>query len=287
MTTEDFHFIRDLLVAEAGIELEPGKGYLVESRLLPVAQRAGLPSLEALIDHLRQEGKNGLNREVVHAMTINETSFFRDRHPFEALRHAVLPELIRRRAAVSQLNIWSAACSTGQEPYTVAMLLREYFPELNRWKVRLVASDLCHEVLAKAREGRYTQLEINRGLPPALLAKYFQPDQGEWLIKEEIRRRIEFQPFNLTKEWPPMPPWDLVLLRNVLIYFSQGARQRVLQRACQRLHPDGYLFLGTAENPLLLEPALERVTLGKCSCYRPRRNPAAPVPPPVSPSTSF
>ena len=268
MNSADFDYIRNFVREEAAIVLEPGKEYLVESRLQTLARKEKLDSLDALIANLRSEPRNGLHRKVLDAMTTNETLFFRDVHPFEALRQSILPELMARRAKERQLHFWCGAASTGQEPYSVLMLIAEHFPELLAWDFTFVATDLCGEVLARARSGRFNQLEVNRGLPASLLVKYFARQGPEWEFREDLRRRVEFREMNLVKEWPWLPPLDIVFLRNVLIYFDVQAKKAILANTRRLLRPGGYLLLGGAETTYNVDDAFERVTFDKTSCYR-------------------
>jgi chemotaxis protein methyltransferase CheR len=203
-------------------------------------------------------------------MTTNETSFFRDGHPFEALRLAALPELIRRRGADHTLNIWCAACSTGQEPYSVAILLREHFPQLERWNIRIIGSDLSTDVLTRARLGRFCGAEVHRGLPTRLLDKYFQPDKEEWRVRDHLRRMVEYRVINLIDPWPALPALDLVLLRNVLIYFDVPTKRTIFERVRKVLRPDGYLLLGGSETTLNLHNGYDRVRMGPSIAYQPR-----------------
>jgi len=200
----EFHYIKDFIYQQAAIDLEPGKAYLVESRLQPIARREGFASLSDMIAKLRAQPANGLNWLVVEAMTTNETYFFRDVHPFELLKTKVLPELIKRRAAQRQINIWCAAASSGQEPYSIMMLLREHFPELSTWKINFTATDISNQMLNRCREGFYSQLEVNRGLPVTLLVKYFEKISTEWKIKDDLRRAIDFRQLNLAQPWPAL-----------------------------------------------------------------------------------
>ena len=266
-----FEYVRKLVLETSAIALEPTKEYLVESRLTPLARQRGLASLNDLVARLRGEPFGELHTAVVEAMTTNETSFFRDVHPFEALKTSVLPQLIEARSRYKSLNIWSAACSTGQEPYSLAMLLAEHFPLLADWNVQIVASDLSQAVLDRAASGKFTQLEVNRGLPASLLIKYFEKDGLDWRIKAEIRRRVRFLRLNLIQSWPVLPTFDVVLLRNVLIYFNPGAKRQILQQMQRRIAGDGVLFLGGAETTLGIDDSWERVCHGKASSYRPSR----------------
>jgi chemotaxis protein methyltransferase CheR len=270
LSRESFEFVRAALRQRSAHCLEDDKAYLVETRLLPVARRHGLASVEELVRRLRGRSSEKLLGELVEAMTINETLFFRDGQPFEALRQAVLPELVQRRAAVRCLNVWSAACSSGQEAYSVALLLRQHFPALAGWTVRVIASDLSSAMLERARRGRYSELEVSRGLSPELLKAYFHRHEGGWQIRDELRRMVEVRPINLSGPWPELPPLDLVLLRNVLIYFDVPTRQRILDRVRRVLQPDGYLMLGGAETTHNLSDDFLPVSVEQTSFFRPR-----------------
>jgi chemotaxis protein methyltransferase CheR len=264
----DFNYIRTLAKDRAALVIEDGKEYLVEARLSPIARKEGFQSLQDLIGHLRGQSYSALHRKVVEAMTINETSFFRDWRPYEALRKAILPDVLQKRAATKQLNIWSMACSSGQEPYSVAILLREYFPQLYNWQVRIFATDVSLEMIEKAKTGRYAQLETNRGLPAPLLIKYFIREGLEWQLKDDLRKMVEFQPCNLAGDWPQLPRMDLVLLRNVMIYFDVPTKQKILGKVRVLLREQGILFLGAAETTLNLDNNYERATIEGTTCYR-------------------
>ena len=268
----DFETLQGLVKEHAAIVLEPSKAYLVETRLAPLALREGIESIEVLVERLRNTHFGPLHAKVVDAMTTSETSFFRDFHPFEALRKTILPELIRRREGQRKLHIWCGASSSGQEPYTIAMLLNEDFPQLREWSVTLLATDISEEMLARARSGRFSPLEVNRGLPSPLLVRYFKRDGAEWQLEEDVRRLVQFRPLNLVKAWPPMPPLDLIFLRNVLIYFDLEARRKILGRIRQALEPDGYLFLGATETTLHADDAFERVAVERSWAYCLRRS---------------
>jgi chemotaxis protein methyltransferase CheR len=271
----DFDFVRALVHKRAAIVLEEEKDYLVESRLSSLARREGFASVADLLVQLRANRGQYLSQKVVQAMTTNETSFFRDLHPFEALRKQILPELIGRRSAMRRLHIWCGAASTGQEPYSIAMLLREYFAELSSWELRIIATDLSPDVLAQAQEGRYSQLEINRGLPAFFLIKYFTRQGTQWRLKDEILRMVELRQLNLIESWPALPMMDLVLMRNVLIYFDLDTKKMILSRVRKLLQPDGYLFLGAAETTLNIDDHFERAELERSGCYRLRAHEAA------------
>jgi chemotaxis protein methyltransferase CheR len=250
--------------------LESGKDYLAESRLTALAEEEGFASLAELLAELRGAPWNALQRKVVEAMTTNETTFFRGARPFEWLRRTVFPDLIARRADRRRLDIWCAGCSSGQEPYSVAMLLREDFPALARWRVRFLATDISRRVLERARAGRYSHLEVSRGLPPAFLAAYFREDGDEWEIREDIRALVEFREMNLAGPWTLGGEMDLVLMRNVLIYFDHDTRREILARLRRVLSPGGYLMLGTAEGTDPLDDGFERVESVRAALYRPR-----------------
>ena len=264
----DFEFLRDVLHRCSAIVIDPTKDYLVEARLGPLAKREGLGSVTGLIAKLRSEGAaSPLLRRVVDAMTTNETLFFRDVHPFEALRDKLLPGLLARRTS-QQLSIWSAACSSGQEPYTIAMMLRESFPRLASWKVEILATDLSPTMIAKARQGLYGKIEVNRGLPLPLLSKYFTQQGADYQVGDELRQMVTFREQNLAGPWPAMGPFDVVFLRNVLIYFDVETKRSILSRVLRLLRPDGYLLLGAAETPLNLEERFERLQIDRAGCYR-------------------
>ncbi len=265
LSPADFDLIRGLVRRQSAIVLEQDKHYLIETRLQMLAKTDGFPS----VDHLMAEVRAGKRHaRVVEAMTTNETSFFRDLLPFEAFRKLVLPELMNNRAGQRRLQIWCAACSTGQEPYSLAMLLREHGPSLKDWKLQLLASDLSTNVLERAKQGIFNQLEVNRGLPAPLLLKYFRKDGAQWLLKDEIRQLVQFQQLNLIGPWPVLPEMDVVFLRNVLIYFDVDVKRQILARVRRLLRPDGFLFLGGAETTLNLDDAFERVPFERSGCYR-------------------
>lgn len=268
LTVNSFAFISELVRERSAIVLEPGKTYLVESRLSPIAREHGMHTVDELVEALRRPGSQALTRKVVEAMTTNETSFFRDMHPFDALKTQIFPELINNRSRERTLTIWSNACSSGQEVYTIAMILREHFPQLNGWRVKLVASDLSSQILAKAKEGTFNQTEVNRGLPLPMLLKYFTKSGLTWRIKDEIRNMVDFCEINLVEPWPNLPPMDVIFLRNVLIYFSPETKKEILGKVRRAMRPDGYLFLGGAETTMNLDASFERTTIGKATCYR-------------------
>jgi chemotaxis protein methyltransferase CheR len=264
---QDFDFVRDLLHERSGVALDSGKGYLVEARLTPVAEKAGFASIRDLVSQLRQGETDSLHAKVVEALTTNETLFFRDVHPFHALRSSILPELIEKRSTQRRLNVWCAAAASGQEPYSLAMVLAEHFPQLASWDVRLIASDISDAVLERAARGTYSQLEVNRGLPAPMLVKYFRQEGNDWQVSDEILRRVEFRNINLSEEWPPLPPMDVVFMRNVLIYFNPETKKTILGKVRQILRPDGYLFLGSAETTINLDSKFKRVEFDRTVVY--------------------
>ncbi|MDX1805155.1 MAG: protein-glutamate O-methyltransferase CheR [Alcanivorax sp.] len=243
----NFNTLRDLLCKQVAINLTPDKAYLAEARLQRLALRHTHGDINALIEKATQAGDE-LRTELMEAMAIHETYFFRDPLLSESIVEQAIPALIKARQGTRILRIWSAACSTGQEPYSVAMMLAEHFPELNDWDVRITASDFSGSALDKARRGSYAMSEVNRGLPARLMARYFQQSGLDWEVKPEIRERLDFQQINLVQAWPDLPMFDLVLIRNVLIYFSEQTRQTVLARIRKQTRRDGYLLLGATEN---------------------------------------
>jgi chemotaxis protein methyltransferase CheR len=261
----DFDFVRQLVQKGSALSLGEGKGYLVEARLAPIAEREGLSSVSELVTRLRT-GRVALRDDVIEAMTTNETSFFRDVLPFDALRDVVLPEMCRSRFG-APLRFWSAAASTGQEAYSLAMLMEDNFPLVP--KGGILATDLSRDVLARAAHGTFSQLEVNRGLSAAQLVRHFEREGAGWRIKEQIRRRVEFRQLNLARPWPSLPPMDIVLLRNVLIYFDSEAKRAVLAQVARVLAPGGLLFLGGSETTYGLDESWERMQVGRTSWYRP------------------
>jgi len=268
MTAQEFDTVRRLLLERSAIVLEPGKEYLVESRLAPLVRKLNLKSIGELIAQLSRQPDNGLHRQLVEAMVTTETLFFRDHHPFEGLSKVVIPDLLGRRRAERRLNIWCAASASGQEPYSLALLLRERFPELAGWKISFLASDISREMLARAREGRYNQIEVNRGLPATLLVKYFEQHGTTWQLRADIRGTIDFQEINLAQPWPALPRMDLVLLRNVMIYFDVETKKTILGKLARLLRPDGYLLLGGAETTINLDDSYRRVEPLKAGFYQ-------------------
>jgi chemotaxis protein methyltransferase CheR len=247
MTPHDYEYLRRLLKTRSGLVLSSEKHYLVESRLLPVARRAGLFNLTGLVAKLRGPDSEQLTVEVVEAMTTNESFFFRDKIPFDHFRETIMPALLTARAATRRIRIWCAAASTGQEPYSLAIALKEIGKDLQGWRVEIVATDLSTEVLEKARSGIYSQFEVQRGLPALMLIKYFAQVGETWQIAPEIRGMVKFMPLNLLNDFSHLGRFDLVLCRNVLIYFDQATKICVLERVAEATERDGFLVLGGAE----------------------------------------
>jgi len=265
-----FDYLCGLLRRRTGVCIDQSKQYLVVARLMPIVRQRKIPSLETLIDRVRQGVDPSLEKDVLCAMMTHETSFFRDKAPFEALRQ-VIADLASRRSAERQLTLWSAACSTGQEPYSMAMTLLEHFRELvATWRIRIIATDFSEPILARAREGVFSELETNRGLPPALLKKYFRPLQGRFSIVQECRQLVEFRFMNLNGTWPMMPLADIVFLRNVMLYFDVPTRSALVSRVRRVLRPDGSLFLGGAETMIGIDDGWNRIVHGGCSHYVPK-----------------
>jgi chemotaxis protein methyltransferase CheR len=264
-----FTFVSELVKRQAAIVIGPGKEYLVESRLLPLAREAGLDDVGALVARLQGSHDDVLRRQIVEAMTTNETSFFRDRDPFNALSQAIVPELCKLRRTSHRLAIWSAACSTGQEPYSIAMTLVDHPLITADWHVDVLATDINVDILERARRARYSQLEVNRGLPAPLLVRHFERAETDWRVVAAVRKLVRFAPLNLAAPFE-VPQMDVVFLRNVLIYFDPATKSEVLRRVRAILRPDGFLFLGGAETTLGLDDGFERVAVGSTIAYRPK-----------------
>ncbi len=271
VSESDFNYIRELVLERSAIVLEDGKEYLVESRIGQVVETEGFDTIDQLVEALRKNSDNGLQSKVIEALTTNETSFFRDIHPFETLKDAVLPELLESRTSTEKLNIWCAASSSGQEPYSIAMLIRESFPALLDWKINFIASDISEKMLDRCRSGKFSQLEVNRGLPASFLVKYFEKNGTTWSIKKQLQEMIHFQHINLSRELPYLPPMDIIFMRNVLIYFDIETKKKILEQLRSILQPDGFLFLGAAESTINLDNAFERVDYKHSGCYRLKR----------------
>lgn len=250
MKVEDFDMFCSLLKQRSGLVLSRDKAYLLESRLMPVARRNDIKSLDDLANLVRSRKDESLLREITEAMTTNETSFMRDGKPFEMFRNVVLPRMLEARASRRSLRIWSAAASTGQEAYSIAMLLEEEQAKLPGWKIEIVATDLSSEVVDRAKAGIYTQFEVQRGLPIQFLVKYFTQKGDKWAINDRLKKNIHFREYNLLTDLSALGQFDIVFCRNVLIYFDQPTKARVLGQIARIMPPDGLLFLGGAETVL-------------------------------------
>jgi chemotaxis protein methyltransferase CheR len=250
MTVTDFEFICQILRERSGLVLTNDKAYLLESRLLPVARKWKLATFDDLVRVIRTKMDEAVVRDVVEAMTTNESFFFRDTKPFDQFKALVLPALLKSRAASRTIRIWSAACSSGQEPYSLAMILSEMAAQLNGWKIEIVGTDLSSEILTRAKEGMYSQFEVQRGLPITMLVKYFAQIGDRWQINAKIRGMVQYREFNLLQDPMPLGRFDVVFCRNVLIYFDQPTKTRVLTSIAKMMPEDGFLFLGGAETVL-------------------------------------
>lgn len=247
MTPEDFSLLSNLLKLRSGLDLSEDKVYLLESRLTPIARRRGLDSLEQLVEEIRIRKPEPLIIEVTEAMTTNESFFFRDDKPFTIFREKLLPRLIESRAAKKSLRIWCAAASSGQEPYSLCMILREFEKQLAGWKIELLGTDISTNILDRAREGLYSQFEVQRGLPVQLLVKYFKQEGEHWRIDESIRNMVTYRELNLLEDFKSLGQFDAIYCRNVLIYFDRATKANVLDRMEQMLPDDGVVVLGAAE----------------------------------------
>jgi chemotaxis protein methyltransferase CheR len=247
VTPLDYDYLRGILKQRSGLDLSADKQYLVESRLVPLARKVGLAGIPELVQKMKS-GAEVLTTEVVEAMTTNETFFFRDKVPFDHLRDTILPALLQSRASRRSLRIWSAACSTGQEPYSIAMCLKEKAAQLAGWRIEIVGTDLSQEVLDKSRAGIYSQFEVQRGLPIQLLVKYFAQIGELWQLNSEIRGMVQYRQLNLLQDFSSLGKFDVVFCRNVLIYFDQQTKTQIFERIARVTEPDGMLMLGAAES---------------------------------------
>ncbi len=267
MNQPDYDFLRKLLRDKSGLDLSADKQYLIESRLLPLARKAGLPGIAELV-HKLKDGPSSLINQVVEAMTTNETFFFRDKVPFDHFREVIVPELLRARTGRKSLRIWCAAGSTGQEPYSLAMCLKEMGAAVSGWRIEILSTDLSQEVLEKSRAGLYSQFEVQRGLPIQLLVKYFKQVGELWQINPEIRAMVQHRQFNLLNDFSQLGTFDVIFCRNVLIYFDQDTKINIFGRLAKSMEPDGFLVLGAAETVVgltdVFKPLAERRGL-----YRP------------------
>ncbi len=247
MKLQDFDVYKDLLMKRSGLVITPDKSYLLDSRLTPVAKKWNFVNLDAMSVALRGIPDSGLVKDIVEAMTTNETSFFRDQKPFDLFKQTVLPHMLKARSAVRKVRIWCAASSSGQEPYSLSMLVRENQALMPGWGVEFLATDLSEDILAQARNGLYSQFEVQRGLPINLLMKYFRQEGEKWRVCDDIRKMVKYDTFNLLESMTRLGKFDVIFCRNVLIYFDEPTKRRVLENMAALLPPDGFLFLGGAE----------------------------------------
>jgi len=250
MNTADFEFLASILKQRSGLVLAPEKAYLLESRLMPVARKFGFAGLPELIASVRQQRPEDMLRDITEAMTTNESLFFRDMKPFDQFRNLVIPKLVETRQAQKKIRIWSAAASSGQEPYSIAIILSELQSLLAGWDLEIVATDISVEMLNRARSGLYTQFEVQRGLPIATLVKYFKQVREKWRLDASVRSMVKFKEFNLLDDPASLGRFDIVFCRNVLIYFDQQTKSEVLTRIAGSMPKDGVLYLGGAETVL-------------------------------------
>jgi chemotaxis protein methyltransferase CheR len=265
ISQSSFTFVSELVRRETAMLYDPGKEYLVEARLLPLAREAGCVDVDAYVQTLQLNLAE--RAKVLDALTINETSWFRDNAPYQAFTEVMLPALLEARAHVRHLSIWSAACSSGQEAYSLAMLLDQHLP--SGWSAQILATDVSPKMLARVDAGRYSQVEMNRGLPATSLVKYFTRAGSEWEVCAELRGMVRTQSLNLSTSFPLLPTFDVVFLRNVLIYFDMDTKRDILRRVHRVVAPDGFLLLGSSETTLDLEDHWGRETHGRVQLHRP------------------
>lgn len=268
VSAADLKSVAQFVENRSAILCPEDKYYLFEARLRPVLRKHEVADLSSLAALLRSGPPPPLADAVIEAMTTNETSWFRDVHPFDAIKSGIVPELVSSRANTRKLSIWSAACSTGQEIYSLAMMLDLQFPELAGWELALHGTDINLEVLAQARSARYSALEVNRGLPAQYLARYMERDGASYVLAERIRSAATFNQLNFVGAWPIMPRFDLVLCRNVLIYFDIDVRARIVRKIRDTLAPGGYLVLGSSETSIGDVDGFTRVVFGRTTVYR-------------------
>jgi chemotaxis protein methyltransferase CheR len=275
VTPLDYDYLRKLLKDRSGLILSADKQYLVESRLTPLARKAGVASLTELVTKLRGNNER-LIVDVVEAMTTNESFFYRDKVPFDHFTQTIMPGMLAARAREKRVRIWCAAASTGQEPYSLAMCLKEMKDKLAGWRVEILGTDLSTEVLEKAKAGVYSQFEVQRGLPIQMLVKHFIQTGDTWQISPEIRAMVQYKPLNLLADFAHLGNFDVVFCRNVLIYFDQETKVGVLNRIARMLEPDGFLVLGAAETVVGLTEAFKPMT-DKRGLYAPNKDALRPA----------
>jgi chemotaxis protein methyltransferase CheR len=266
ISKENYNFLQEHVYRTSGIVLDENKHYLLEARLIPIVRKENLRTINDLCALLRATTGGRVSQDVVEAMTTNETLFFRDITPFKVLRNSLLPPLVEARKETRKLSFWSAASSSGQEAYSLAMLLCEM--GLENWNIDILGTDLNEKMVARARHGSFAQIEVNRGLPAGYLAKYFERHDLEWRVKPVLRHMVRFKKFDLRQPMHFIHSCDFVLCRNVLIYFDMDTKRQILQEVSRTLSPGGFLLLGTAETTMNLSDAFERTAVGGASFYR-------------------
>ena len=276
MNPPDYEYLRKLLKDQSGLDLSADKQYLIESRLLPLSRKCGVPGIDDLVQKMKG-GSTSIVAQVVEAMTTNETFFFRDKIPFDHFRDSIMPEMLKARAARRSIRIWCAAGSTGQEPYSLAMRLKEMGASLARWRVDIIATDLSQEVLEKSKSGIYSQFEVQRGLPIQLLVKYFKQNGELWQISPDIRAMVQHRQLNLLHDFSQLGAFDVIFCRNVLIYFDQETKISIFGRLAKAMEPDGFLVLGAAETIVGLTDVFKPFP-DKRGLYRPSGARAASAP---------
>ncbi len=278
LSAPDYQFLKNLVYKDSAIVLGDDHAYLLEARLGPLAQLEGVADVTALVRVLQKAADPALRRRVVETMTTNETSFFRDIQPFEVLKNTILPELVKKRATERSLRIWSGAASTGQEACSLAMTLLEHQRDVALgWDVQILGTDLSSRVVERAKSGLYSQLEVNRGLPAPMLMKHFTRSGVQWQTSSAVQRLVQYRVMNLAAAWPLMPQFDIIFLRNVLIYFDMDTRRAIFTRLRNCLRKDGVLFIGGAESIREADDAFECVRAGSTHYYRHKTQPTAGI----------
>lgn len=278
MKPVNYEYISKFLLDKSALSLGSGKEYLLDSRLLPLAKSRHLGSVDDLVELLKTGRQGDLETAVIEAMTTNETLFFRDATPFEEITQIFLPDIIKARQASRTLRIWCAACSTGQEPYSIAMLLMEHFPQLvSNWQIEILCTDIDSQVLKRAQDGIYSSFEVQRGLPQHLLRKYFEQLSGnQWRIREPLRQLMTFKQQNLLTEFGSIGSFEIIMCRNVLIYFETETKKKILERMARHLSTPGFLFLGAAETILGITQMYQRAQQTRSAVYHHATSPLVP-----------
>lgn len=277
-----FDYVSDLVRRETAMLYDPGKEYLVEARLLPLAREAGCSDVDSYVARIKADPAE--KRKAIDALTINETSWFRDNAPYQAFTESMLPAALAAREHVKHLSIWSAACSSGQEAYSLSMLLDQHLPA--GWTAQILATDVSTAMLERVKAGRYSQVEMNRGMPATQLVKYFTRAGSEWEVSDQLKKMVRTQHLNLATAFGPLPTFDIVFLRNVLIYFDMDVKRDILRRVHQVVAPDGFLLLGSSETTLDMDDHWTREPMGRVQAHRPASIGNAPYATAVPPSAS-